>query len=81
MAKDLSNRRVAVLHRMTSWPSLQSDLRNAGAERVDEQVVVDQDLVTPRKPDDIPAFNRRMIEEFAEGRHAERAELTEGARP
>lgn len=55
--------------RMTSWPSLQSDLRNAGAHWVDEQVVVDNGLVTSRKPDDIPAFNRKMIEEFAEGRH------------
>jgi protease I len=56
--------------RMTSWPSLQSDLRNAGAHWVDEQVVVDQGLVTSRKPDDIPAFNNKMIEEFAEGVHA-----------
>lgn len=54
---------------MTSWPSLQTDLRNAGAEWVDEQVVVDQGLVTSRKPDDIPAFNAKMIEEFQEGRH------------
>jgi protease I len=56
--------------RVTSWPSLQTDLRNAGAEWVDEEVVVDQGLVTSRKPDDLPAFNARMIEEFAEGRHA-----------
>ena len=55
--------------RMTSWPSLQTDLRNAGAEWVDEQVVVDQGLVTSRKPADIPAFNRKMIEEIGEGRH------------
>ena len=55
--------------RMTSWPSLQTDLRNAGAEWVDEQVVTDKGLVTSRKPDDIPAFNRKMIEEFREGRH------------
>jgi protease I len=55
--------------RMTSWPSLQSDLRNAGANWVDEPCVVDNGLVTSRKPDDIPAFNRKMIEEFAEGRH------------
>jgi len=54
---------------MTSWPSLQSDLRNAGATWVDREVVVDQGLVTSRKPDDIPAFNAKMIEEFAEGRH------------
>ncbi|WGM30136.1 type 1 glutamine amidotransferase domain-containing protein [Brevundimonas sp. NIBR11] len=56
--------------RMTSWPSLEADLRNAGADWVDEEVVVDQGLVTSRKPDDLPAFCARMIEEFAEGRHA-----------
>lgn len=58
--------------RITSWPSLQADLRNAGAEWVDEEVVVDKGLVSSRKPDDIPAFNARMIEEFAEGVHQER---------
>jgi protease I len=57
--------------RMTSWPSLEVDLRNAGAEWVDEEVVVDEGLVTSRKPDDLPAFCARMIEEFAEGRHPE----------
>ena len=55
--------------RMTSWPSLKTDLKNAGAEWVDEAVVVDRGLVTSRNPDDIPAFNRKMIEEFAEGSH------------
>ena len=55
---------------MTSFPSLRTDLRNAGAEWVDREVVVDQGLVTSRKPDDIPAFNAKMIEEFAEGVHA-----------
>jgi protease I len=55
--------------KMTSWPSLQSDLRNAGAQWTDQEVCVDNGLVTSRKPDDIPAFNRKMIEEFAEGRH------------
>jgi protease I len=55
--------------RMTSYPSIKTDLRNAGAEWVDEEVVTDQGLVTSRKPDDIPAFNHKMIEEFAEGRH------------
>jgi protease I len=55
--------------RMTSWPALATDLRNAGAEWVDEECVVDNGLVTSRKPDDIPAFNRKMIEEFAEGPH------------
>jgi protease I len=56
-------------HRMTSWPSLRNDLKNAGAHWVDEQVVVDHGLVTSRKPDDIPAFSAKAIEEFAEGRH------------
>jgi protease I len=55
--------------RMTSWPSLRTDLRNAGAQWEDAEVVVDNGLVTSRKPDDLPAFNRKMIEEFAEGRH------------
>ena len=50
---------------LTSWPSLKTDLRNAGANWVDEEVVVDRSLVTSRKPDDIPAFNEKMIEEFA----------------
>jgi protease I len=54
---------------VTSWPSLQTDLRNAGANWVDREVVVDNGLVTSRKPDDIPAFNRKMIEEFGEGIH------------
>ncbi len=58
--------------RMTSWPSLQADLRNAGAEWVDQEVVTDQGLVTSRKPADIPAFNRKMIEEFREGVHRKR---------
>ncbi len=51
--------------RMTSWPSLKTDLQNAGAEWVDEEVVVDGTLVTSRKPDDIPAFNREAIKLFA----------------
>ncbi len=55
---------------LTSWPSLRTDLSNAGANWVDQDVVTDNGLVTSRKPDDIPAFNRKMIEEFAEGRHA-----------
>lgn len=54
---------------MTSWPSLQTDLRNAGATWVDEEVVVDQGLVTSRCPDDLPAFNAKMIEELGEGAH------------
>ena len=56
--------------RMTSWPSLKTDLRNAGADWVDEEVVTDNGLVTSRRPDDIPAFNAKIIEEFREGRHA-----------
>jgi protease I len=56
--------------KLTSWPSLQTDLRNAGANWVDQQVVTDNGLVSSRKPDDIPAFNRKMIEEFREGKHA-----------
>jgi len=58
--------------RMTSYESIQTDLKNAGAQWVNEEVVTDNGLVTSRKPDDIPAFNRKMIEEFAEGRHAQR---------
>lgn len=54
---------------ITSWPSLKTDLRNAGAKWVDEEVVTDNGLVTSRKPEDIPAFNQKMIEEFAEGQH------------
>jgi protease I len=54
---------------LTSWPSLQADLRNAGAEWVDEEVHVDQGLVSSRKPDDLDAFNAKIVEEFAEGVH------------
>lgn len=57
---------------VTSWPSLKTDLSNAGASWVDREVVVDQGLVTSRKPDDIPAFNAKMIEEFREGIHRRR---------
>ena len=55
--------------KITSWPSLKTDLINAGAEWTDAEVIVDQGLVSSRKPDDIPAFNKKMIEEFAEGIH------------
>jgi protease I len=55
--------------RLTSWPSLQTDIRNAGGEWVDEEVVVDQGLVSSRNPDDLPAFCAKIVEEFAEGPH------------
>ncbi|HEV7703062.1 MAG TPA: type 1 glutamine amidotransferase domain-containing protein [Gemmatimonadaceae bacterium] len=65
---------------VTSWPSLHTDLENAGANWADEEVVTDHGLVTSRKPDDIPAFNRKMIEEFAEGVHEQqRASVHAGA--
>ena len=57
---------------LTSWPTLQTDIRNAGGDWVDKEVVVDQGIVTSRKPDDIPAFNKKMLEEFAEGPHLDR---------
>src|SRR3954452_7348961 len=60
---------------ITSWPSLQTDIRNAGGSWVDQQVVVDNGLVSSRKPDDIPAFNEKLIEEISEGQH------TAGAAP
>ncbi len=81
MAQNLQGKRVAILvengfeqveanvvrgRTVTSWPSLQTDLRNAGAHWVDQQVVVDAGLVTSRKPDDIPAFNEAMLKEFGE---------------
>ena len=66
---------------MTAFNSIRTDLRNAGADVVDEPVVVDQGLVTSRNPDDIPAFNAKMNEEFAEGRHREQAEKTQGVQP
>ena len=65
--------------RMTSYPSVKTDLRNAGAEWVDEEVVVDRGVVSSRKPADLPAFNRKMVEEFAEGAHG-RAGTRDGAR-
>jgi protease I len=58
--------------KITSWPTLQTDIRNAGGEWVDQEVVVTEGIVTSRKPDDIPAFNKKMIEEFCEGRHERR---------
>jgi protease I len=67
---------------MTSYPSLKTDLRNAGANWVDREVVTDQGLVTSRNPGDIPAFNRKMVEEIAEGRHDRgRGRPSEGGAP
>jgi protease I len=57
---------------ITSWPSLKTDLLNAGAHWIDREVVVDNGLVTSRKPADIPAFNKKVIEQFAEERHTRR---------
>ncbi len=59
---------------VTSFPSIKTDLKNAGAKWVDQEVVTDQGLVTSRRPDDIPRFNEKMIEEFAEGKHEKQAE-------
>ena len=60
---------VAKGRTLTSWPSLETDLRNAGAEWVDEEVHVDQGLISSRKPDDLEAFKAKIVEEFAEGVH------------
>jgi protease I len=62
---------------ITSWPSLRTDIRNAGGDWVDRDVVTDHGLVTSRKPDDIPAFNRKMVEEFAEGVHEAQRTMSE----
>jgi protease I len=59
--------------KLTSWPSLQTDIRNAGGTWVDEEVVVDEGLVSSRNPDDLPAFCAKAVEEFCEGEHAEQA--------
>jgi protease I len=64
---------------LTSFPSIQTDIRNAGGNWVDEEVHVDSGLVTSRKPDDLPAFNKKLIEEFAEGQHEEQAAKTKAA--
>jgi protease I len=59
--------------KVTSWPSLKTDLKNAGATWVDEEVIVDRGLVTSRKPEDMPAFSRKTIEEFAKSQSRETA--------
>jgi protease I len=65
--------------KVTSWPSLQTDIRNAGGNWVDEEVVVDEGLVTSRKPADLPAFNKKLVEELCEGRHEAQAEKAHAA--
>lgn len=70
--------RVVKGHRLTSWPSLKTDVRNAGGEWLDEKVVVDDQLVTSRKPDDIPAFNEAMIGLFAQNKRRSSARTTIG---
>jgi protease I len=82
----LINARVVEGRTLTSWPSLKADLTNAGAHWVDEEVVVDRGLVSSRRPDDLPAFNRKMIEEFAAADHpaysrATRASQRPGSHP
>src|SRR5205823_4914566 len=62
---------------LTSWPSLETDIRNAGGNWVDEEVHVDGGLVTSRKPDDLPAFNDKLVEEFCEGWHEQLASATQ----
>ena len=64
---------------LTSWPSLQTDIRNAGGSWVDEEVHVDAGFVTSRNPDDLPAFCKKLVEEIAEGEHAEQRERTTAA--
>src|SRR3546814_18053249 len=70
--------RVVKGHRLTSWPSLKTDVRNAGGDWVDEEVVVDHQIVTRRKPDDIPAFNEEMIGLFAQHTQRDNARPTIG---
>lgn len=65
--------------KLTSWPTIRQDLKNAGANVVDSEVVVDQGLITSRGPDDLPAFCAKLVEEIAEGRHAGQAASARGA--
>ncbi|HKJ35635.1 MAG TPA: DJ-1/PfpI family protein [Solirubrobacterales bacterium] len=76
MSNQLDGKRIAFLVAKTSWPSLETDIRNAGGTRVDEPVVVDQGLVTSRKPDDLEQFNAKLVEEFCEGVHEEQRRQT-----
>ena len=64
---------------ITSWPSLETDIRNAGGEWIDAECHVDAGLVTSRKPDDLPAFNAKIVEEFGEGAHEEQAQAAREA--
>jgi protease I len=64
---------------ITSWPSLKTDIRNAGGNWVDEEVHVDEGLVSSRNPDDLPAFTEKIVEEFCEGKHEQMAASAQGA--
>lgn len=72
---------LAKNRRLTSWPTIRQDLKNAGAEVVDEEVVVDEGLITSRGPDDLPAFCAKLVEEIAEGPHEPRTAKRAGRRP
>src|SRR3954462_7969916 len=66
---------------MTSWPTLKTDLQNVGAKWVDQEVVVDGGIVSSRKPDDVPAFSRKLIEEIGEGKHGQPAATAAAGNP
>lgn len=72
----LAEAKVAKGRKITSWPSLETDMTNAGAHWVNQEVIVDEGLVTSRKPDDIPAFSAKLIEEIGEGRHRRTEEVS-----